>query len=77
MDSTQQTNTKDSAVTFLEALSYDNVIVGSVHIRPIVTGGNWQNYGVVTQVRVDNIVDTQRRRRKSLVGTTLSGTPSY
>lgn len=77
MDSTQQTNTLNSAVTFLEALAYDGVGLDSPHIRPIVTGKPYTQYGVATQVRVDSVIDTQRRRRRQLVGTTLSDTPSY
>jgi len=77
MDSTQQTNTINSAKAFLEALAWDSTVVGSQHIRPVVTGKPYSSYGVVTQTRLDNIVDTQRRRRRSLVGTILTATPSY
>ncbi len=77
LSSTQQTNTRDSAVAFLEALAFDGSGGNPWHVRPIVTGAPWTTYGVITQVRVDNVIDTQRRRRRQLEGSILSGTPSY
>jgi len=77
MDSTQQDNIRDSAVAFLEALAFDGLGAGAAHVRPIVTGKPFVNYGVITQTRVDNVIDTQRRRRRSLEGSTLTGTPTY
>ena len=41
-------------------------------VRPIVTGSPWVNYAAITQVRVGNIMDTQRRRRNALVETVTS-----
>lgn len=77
LDSTQQANILSSAVAFCEALAYDQTVPGDIHIRPIVTGKPFTQYGVISQVRVDNVMDTQRRRRRQLVGTVLSDTPSY
>ncbi len=57
-------------VTFLQALTWAGA--GSSiapHVRPIVTGGNFVNYGAITRVRIGNQIDTQRRRRNRLVET--------
>lgn len=75
LGSTQQGNMRDNLVTFLEAISIDLTL--SFKTRPIVTGHPFVNYGVVTQARIGNVVDTQRRRRRSLVETVVTGTPSY
>jgi len=75
LSSTQQGNIRDNLVAFLEALSYGSL--SPYEVRPIVTGKPYENYGLVTQARVDNIVDTQRRRRRALQGTTVTGTPPY
>jgi hypothetical protein len=54
--------------TFLEACYLDGSGPGGVWARPVVTGAPYLNYSTVSQVSVDSIPDTQRRRRKSLVG---------
>jgi hypothetical protein len=64
-------------IAFLEALSFNGALPGDAHIRPIVTGKPWASYGVINQVRVGNIVDTQRRRRNRLVEVFQSASPSY
>jgi hypothetical protein len=66
---------RDNLVAFLEAISYSPFT--SIRVRPIVTGAPFVNYGVVTQARIGNVVDTQRRRRRSLPETVVTGTPSY
>lgn len=77
LSSTFQTNVKNAAVAFLEDLAVTPVGPTAPHVRPIVTGSPFTQYGVINQVRVDNVIDTQRRRRRSLEGTILSGNPSY
>lgn len=77
LSSTFQTNLRNAAVTFLQALAVTPVGPTAPHVRPIVTGSPFTQYGVISQVRVDNVIDTQRRRRRSLDGTILTGTPSY
>lgn len=67
----------DAHVALLENLALDPVGVTEAHIVPIVTGKPYNNYGTITQVRVGNIVDTQRRRRNRLVETYQSANPSY
>lgn len=75
--STFQTNARNAAVAFLEDLAITPVEPTGPHVRPIVTGSPWAQYGVISQVRVDNVIDTQRRRRRQLDGTVITGTPSY
>jgi hypothetical protein len=57
----------DAHIALLEALSFNGALPGDAHVRPIVTGKPYVNYGVIGQVRVGNIVDTQRRRRNRLL----------
>jgi hypothetical protein len=64
-------------IAFLEALSFDGVASGVPKVRPIVTGKPYVNYGVINQVKVGNIVDTQRRRRNRLVEVYQSGVPAF
>lgn len=61
----------------LEGLSYTAIEVGAANVRPIVTGSPWTSYGMITELRVGDLVDTQRRRRRQLVEVYTSQTPSY
>jgi hypothetical protein len=45
--------------------------------RPCVTGKPYTRYSVINQVQVDEIPDTQRRRRNALVGAVHSAAVSY
>lgn len=60
---------------FLEAISD----IGGVSqtLRPIVTGAPWTQYAVVGTVVVDDVMDTQRRRRNKLTPDAASVTVSY
>jgi hypothetical protein len=60
----------NAMVTLLEAVSLSGVGAGGVWVCPCVTGGTHDAYGLVKSVWVDSIPDTQRRRRRSLIGTT-------
>lgn len=71
------TGTTAAQVALLEALAYTAGVGLLPHVRPIVTGSPYVNYGLITQVRVGNVPDTQRRRRRSLPETYQSGTPTY
>lgn len=51
---------------FLATVSLDGGATDPL-LRPIVTGAPWNRYAVVTTVEVDDVMDTQRRRRRSLV----------
>jgi len=54
--------------TFLEALRLDGSSSG-IFATPIVTGLPYTKYAVVNNVIVDNVVDTQQRRRRSIPST--------
>jgi hypothetical protein len=72
-----QSDIADAAKAFCEALAYSAGSTLGAHVRPIVTGAPFTQYGVITQVRVGSIMDTQRRRRNRLVETYVSENPSY
>ena len=61
----------------LSALSVSGVGIDAPHVRPIVTGGNYTKYGVINTVRVGTVLDTQRRRRRSLTEVYENASPSY
>ena len=44
---------------------------------PAITGSPWDKYGLITQVQVDSIPDTQRRRRNALTGSVSSSPVTY
>jgi len=64
---------RDEQVLFMESLAFD----GPPNVRPIVTGGNFTNYAVVNQVKIGNVMDTQRRRRNAISEVYVTGSPSY
>lgn len=77
LGSTYQNALLASQVTLLEAIAYDSAGPATANIRPIITGMPFTDYAVITSVEVDSIFDTQRRRRRSAVGTVVSDQPSY
>lgn len=77
VDATVQDFLMDGQVALLEALYYDGTGTDGSVVKPIVTGGTFTNYAVITQVRVGNIFDTQNRRRRQLTETYLSASVSY
>lgn len=52
-------------------------IPATPRLRPIVTGKPWSSYAVIQSVEVGNVIDTQQRRRRSLVETRASSSVSY
>lgn len=58
--------------TFLNSCQVSLTVPDSLHVNPIITGKPYTNYQLVTTVVVNNVIDTQRRRRKSLKGSTSS-----
>lgn len=66
LTTTARDHIRDGAVAFLEALALSPVGAGAAHVRPIVTGKPFVNYSVIDQVLVGRVIDTQRRRRRSL-----------
>jgi hypothetical protein len=63
-----------AAVTFLEALAYTSA---SWNVIPIVTGAPYVGYGIINQVRVGSVMDTQRRRRNRLTEVYTSTNVTY
>lgn len=49
---------------FIEGTAVTSGILSGLWALPIVTGGNYSNFGQITSLRVGNVVDTQRRRRR-------------
>jgi hypothetical protein len=71
-----QTDIADAGKAFLEALYFSSTLSGFT-VGPIVTGSPFDKYGLINQVRVGSIVDTQRRRRNRLTESYTTATPSY
>jgi len=61
----------NAMVTFLEAIRLPYA-VGGIWCAPIVTGAPYTAYAAVKNVLVDNVVDTQQRRRANITSTTDS-----
>jgi hypothetical protein len=72
--SSAQNAVRDAQLALLNALTYSDIAPGGPHLHSIVTGKPFTTYGVINRIVVDNLVDTQRRRRKSLVGTSVDVT---
>ena len=69
LTSTAIANYGVAASAFLTALVTDGGGSGTYHTAPVVSGPPYTDYGRITQIRVGNRVDTQRRRRRQLVET--------
>ena len=54
--------------TLLNALKVGSFGVTAV-VRPVVIGSPWTTYFRITQTRVGNVVDSQRRRRRQITET--------
>jgi hypothetical protein len=77
-DGTRAGDLADDAQALLEGLSYSAVGATAAHVRPIVTGSPWTQYGMITTLDVGSVFDAQRRRRNRLSeATRQSRTPSY
>lgn len=74
---TPQGEIRDAHIAFLEALALSPLSPTAAHVRPIITGKPFTEYSVINQVRVGNVVDTQRRRRNALTETYVSDSVSY
>lgn len=55
---------RDAQVALLEGLKRDS---DPVYVAPAIIGAPWTQYALINQVRVGNVFDTQRRRRRSIV----------
>lgn len=61
-----------AAEAFLAGCQVHNTAPNSLFVQPIVTGAPYTNYGLVTNVLVDQVIDTQRRRTKSIPRTAVN-----
>ena len=66
-----------AGVTFLEALAVESIDSSATHVRPIVTGDPWTQYGVIQSVNVGNVWDAQRRRRRQLTEVRAEASVTY
>lgn len=72
LTSAAATNLANAVRVFLEGSKIPMPGPGGVQVAPVITGAPFTAYAQINQCRVDTIPDTQRRRRKNLVGTTIS-----
>ena len=77
LQSTFVTSVLNGQVALLEALKYDGLPQSTLSIRPVVTGKPFTNYAIINRVQVDNVPDTQRRRRRSLPLTVSGADVTY
>lgn len=78
LDSSSATATKNEVIAQIEGMSLTpSILTGAPWVLPIVTGDPWDEYGLVKSVRVGNVIDTQRRRRRQEVEVYVSGTTTY
>jgi hypothetical protein len=64
---------RDGQIALLEDVSYSDTLT-EWYLFPIVTGSPWTQYARINSVQVGDFVDTQRRRRRQLPETYVSGT---
>jgi hypothetical protein len=77
IDGTRCGTFADAAQALLEGLSYSSSDPADAHVRPIVTGSPWTDYGMITGLSVGNVFDAQRRRRNRLSESRVTRSPSY
>ena len=75
MNATFRGNIATQAATLISALKVGTFGVNAV-LRPVVIGSPFSTYFRITQTRVGNLVDTQRRRRRQIAETYSSATVS-
>lgn len=75
--STVRTAQVNAQVALLEAIATGSGLTGVWNVRPCVTGAPYVNYALISQVIVDDVMDTQRRRTKQLTRTPTSAAVSY
>lgn len=78
LTSTRANATLAEVIAQLEGMSLTpSILTGAPWVLPIVTGSPWTDYGLVKTVKVGNVIDTQRSRRRSEPETYVSGSTSY
>jgi hypothetical protein len=77
MSATGAQNWRDAQVALLEGIALAAGGLQPYNLQPCVTGGNYTQYAVIDHVIVDTILDTQRRRRRQLVGASFTAPVTY
>lgn len=77
MSSTAKGNLLTAQVAMLEGMAITDSITPSLWVIPAVIGSPWTEYGQITSIDIGNVVDTQRRRRRSLIEVRTSSDVSY
>jgi hypothetical protein len=65
LTSTLQDGLRDDCKAMLEGFALTGTLLNPVWMLPIVCAQDPTTYGVITSVRVGQVIDTQRRRRRS------------
>jgi hypothetical protein len=60
-------NQVNAAQAFVEALTVSPTLPFDPHVHAAVIGSPWTNYGKISNIRIGDVLDTQRRRRRQLV----------
>lgn len=68
----RQTAVLAAQVALISGLYYSGSGTNLWNVRPIVTGKPYSRYGVISDVQVGNVIDTQRRRRDRLEETRMT-----
>ena len=77
LSSTYQTAMAAAHVALLEALSVKLTVPNTINVRPSVIGKPWTQYAIINESRIGSVIDTQRRRRRSVVETTVNTPVTY
>ena len=77
LDTTPQGSLLAAVVSFLEGLAITDSISPSLWVLPAVIGAPWTAYGQITSIDIGNVIDTQRRRRRSLIEARSAADVSY
>lgn len=77
LTSTRQADVLAAQVAMVGGLYFSGTGTDLFNVRPIVTGKPYAKYGVISEVQVGNVMDTQRRRRDRLEETRISTPITY
>jgi len=76
LNGTFRTNIVGTFNTFITAMGIGGALTPP-WVRPVVIGSPWTTYYVVKELRIGNLLDTQRRRRRQIEETYTSATVTY
>ena len=77
LTSTSRGNLLTAMVAILEGMAITDSITPHLWVIPAVIGAPWTSYGQITSIDIGDVIDTQRRRRRSLVEARVSADVSY